>query len=98
MACLTWSAVAELTAWPSERDCVVLTTVPSGASIWDTKNGSMTTPLLAIAAAITQFCITVVCGPGVWSMPTGWPAPAQAVSHSVISDGSAMMEAAVVRS
>ena len=65
MACLTWSAVAELTAWPSERDCVVLTTVPSGASTWETKNGSMTTPLLAMAAAITAFCMTVVCGPGV---------------------------------
>ena len=58
----------------------------------------MARPLLAIAAAITAFCMTVVCGPGVCPWPTGWPAPAHASSHSVISEGSGMMEASVEKS
>ena len=57
----------------------------------------MRTPPLAIAAATMAFCITVDCGPaGLSCWPTGWPAPAQAVSHSVISAGSGMSDATVV--
>ena len=55
-------------------------------------------PSLAMAAAMTAFCMQVTCGPGVWPWPTGWPAPAQASSHSVISSGSGMIEGVVVKS
>ena len=77
---------------------MVLTTVPSGESTCETTYGFMTMPSLAMAAAITAFCMQVVCGPGVCPWPTGWPAPAQPSSHSVISLGSGMMEAVVVKS
>ena len=43
----------------------------------------MTTPPLAMAAATTAFCMTVAWGPlALACSPTGWPQPAQAVSHS----------------
>ena len=54
----------------------------------------MATPPLAMAPAITAFCITVTCGPaGLSCWPTGWPQAAQAVSHSVISEGLGMSDA-----
>ena len=53
----------------------------------------MATPPLAMAAATTAFCITVTCGPaGLACSPTGCPHAAQAVSHSVISEGLGMSE------
>ena len=58
----------------------------------------MAMPLLAMAAAITAFCMAVTCGPGSCPWPTGWPAPAQASSHSVISEGSGMTEGVVEKS
>ena len=59
----------------------------------------MAMPLLAIAAAMTAFCMTVVWGPaGLSCMPTGWPMAAHAVSHSVISEGSGMSDAMVEKS
>ena len=59
----------------------------------------MTTPPLAMAAMITAIWVTVTCGPaGLACSPTGWPAPAQAVSHSVISAGSGMRLAVTAKS
>ena len=72
-----------------------LNDTPSGERIWSTTYGFMTTPLLAMAAATTAFCITVICGPaGLSCSPTGCPQAAHAVSHSVISEGSGMSDAA----
>ena len=46
-------------------------------------------PLLAMQLPTMAICSTVAWGPaGLVCSPTGSPAAAQAVSHSVISDGS----------
>ena len=59
----------------------------------------MTTPPLAMAAAVTAFCMMVSCGPeGLACCPTGWPQADHAVSQSVISDGSGMTEALQLKS
>ena len=48
----------------------------------------MIVPLLAIAQPTNAICKTVACGPaGLACSPTGSPAAAHAVSHSVISFG-----------
>ena len=54
----------------------------------------MMTPSFATADATSAICITVACGPaGLLCSPTGWPTPAHAVSHCVISLASGMSEA-----
>ena len=99
MASLTSWAVCGLTAWPSERGSVVAMTAPSGERMWSTRYGFITTPLLAMVAATTAFCMTVTCGPaGLSCSPTGWPHAAHAVSQSVISAGLGMSEMEVEKS
>ena len=59
----------------------------------------MATPPLEMAAIVTAISVTVVCGPaGLACSPTGWPTPAHAVSHSVISFGSGMREVFTLKS
>ena len=56
-------------------------------------------PPLAMALPTMAISSTVACGPaGLSCVPTGSPAAAQAVSHSVISSGSGMSEVASGRS
>ena len=60
----------------------------------------MMAPSLAMAEPTRAISNTVACGPGwlSWFMGfTGSPAAAQAVSHSVISAGSAMREVYMTR-